>query len=351
MNNQLLDTYGVNHKLTFGSNGFVYLVDTMGNDEAICQAARISYGAGTKGVSSDTELIRYLVRNHHTTPLEMCEIKLHLRLPMDTWRQMVRHRTASINEYSTRYSVAIDAMAKTKPELWRLQSKSSKQGSSGYLRNWPSTQDLIANCTAAGISYDQRQPITEALFDAEDNNPNVGEYLSAREQELHDLTIQVYQERLALGVAREQARKDLPLSTYTEVYWKIDLHNLLHFLWLREDPHAQQEIREIANHMATIVEAWCPIAYKAFVDFKQEAVQLSAGEQTALTAIISAGLHHRQLDSLRDFIRDLFSNQPDSTQARVSLLERSGLTSKTERIGFAEKLKHLLSIIEDEDEG
>src|SRR5262245_57741941 len=182
-------------------DGFVRLIDYMGSDESIVQAARVSYGKGTKKVHEDRGLIRYLLRHRHTTPFEMCEIKLHVRVPMDCWRQWIRHRTASVNEYSTRYSIAIDAAQQTPPDDWRLQSSGNRQGSAGTL-------------------------------DAEK-----GAALTAREGELLRLTRAHYEERLAAGVAREQARKDLPLSTYTEAYWKIDLHNLLHFLALRMDAH------------------------------------------------------------------------------------------------------------------
>ena len=175
-------------------DGFVRVVDYLGNDAAIVQAARVSYGEGTRRVSDDRGLIRYLMRHRHTTPFEMCELKLHVRVPMDAWRQWIRHRTASVNEISTRYSIAIDAAQATSPGEWRTQASGNRQGS--------------------GESLDR----------------SVGERLSDAEAELQRQARKVYQERLDAGVAREQARKDLPLSTYTEAYWKIDLHNLLHFL-------------------------------------------------------------------------------------------------------------------------
>src|SRR6185369_10038159 len=189
-------------------DGFVRVVDYMGADESIVQAARVSYGAGTKRIHEDRGLIRYLLRHRHTTPFEMCEIKFHVRVPMDCWRQWIRHRTANVNEYSTRYSVAIDASQRTEAGDWRLQSTDSKQGSAGKL-----------------------------------DNERGGQFTKA-EKELQDHARKVYDERLAAGIAREQARKDLPLSTYTEAYWKVDLHNLLHFLRLRMDMHAQEEIRD-----------------------------------------------------------------------------------------------------------
>ena len=228
-------------------DGFVRVVDYLGTDVSIVQAARVSYGAGTKAVSEDRSLIRYLMRHRHTTPFEMCEIKLHVRVPMDTWRQWVRHRTASINEYSTRYSVAIDRAQRTDVEDWRLQSNSNRQGSGG------------------GIA------------------PATGEMLTRRESEFQTLAREVYDERLKVGVAREQARKDLPLSTYTEAYWKIDLHNLFHFLSLRMDTHAQVEIRAYAQTIGSeIVARWTPIAWQAFLEYRVNAVSLSQTEAEML---------------------------------------------------------------------
>jgi thymidylate synthase (FAD) len=221
-------------------DGFVRAVDAMGSDAAIVQAARISYGAGTKQVHEDRGLIRYLMRHRHTTPFEMCEIKFHVRVPMDCWRQWIRHRTANVNEYSTRYSEAIDAAQKTPAGEWRNQSTANRQGSGAYV------------------------------------DATVGERLSAREQELQALSREVYEERISVGVAREQARKDLPLSTYTEAYWKIDLHNLLHFLSLRMDAHAQHEIRAYANVIGNeIVAKWCPITWEAFLDYRMDGTSLS----------------------------------------------------------------------------
>lgn len=239
-------------KFTVLNDGFVRVVDYMGGDESIVQAARVSYGKGTKKVSEDRGLIRYLLRNHHTTPFEMCEIKFHVRVPMDAWRQWIRHRTANVNEYSTRYSIAIDASQKTNPDEWRLQAKDNKQGSAGF-------------------------------FDTE-----MGSKLSKREEELQNFAREIYQERLGFGVAREQARKDLPLSTYTEAYWKIDLHNLLHFLYLRMDSHAQFEIRSYANVIGNeIVNRWCPFAWEAFKDYTINAKSYSALEMEVLMKIIN----------------------------------------------------------------
>ena len=233
-------------------DGFVRVVDYMGSDESIVQAARVSYGKGTKKVSEDRGLIRYLLRHDHTTPFEMAEIKFHLRVPMDCWRQWIRHRTANINEYSTRYSLAIDASQKTAPGEWRQQSKDNKQGSEGFLEIGLGTQ------------------------------------LTQQEQELQDFSRRVYNERVEKGIAREQARKDLPLSTYTEAYWKIDLHNLLHFLLLRMHHHAQFEIRSYANVIGhEIVRRWCPVVWEAFIDYRLGGSKLTRLEIDVIRAIQS----------------------------------------------------------------
>lgn len=221
-------------------DGFVCLVDVMGSDAAVVQAARVSYGEGTKRVSDDRTLIRYLMRHRHTTPFEMAELKFLVRVPMDIWRQWIRHRTASVNEYSTRYSVAIDAAHRTAAAEWRMQSQGNRQGSEGFLP------------------------------------PDLGAELSEEEKEVQDRLREVYQRRLSLGVAREQARKDLPLSTYTEAYWKIDLHNLLHFLELRLDSSAQLEIRQYARVLGEeIVAPLFPMTWEAFQDYRLRSLLLT----------------------------------------------------------------------------
>lgn len=233
-------------------DGFVRVVDYMGSDESIVQAARVSYGNGTKKLSEDRGLIRYLLRHMHTTPFEMCEIKLHVRVPMDCWRQWIRHRTANVNEYSTRYSLAIDSAQKTKKNEWRKQSTTNKQGSNDFL-------DEI-----------------------------IGSNLSEKEEKLHQIIREIYEERIGNDVAREQARKDLPLSTYTEAYWKVDLHNLLHFLTLRMDSHAQYEIRSYANVIGNeIVSQWCPLAWEAFKNYRLNSFSLSQIEIIVLNHFIN----------------------------------------------------------------
>jgi len=239
-------------KIPVLDDGFIRVIDYMGSDESIVQAARVSYGKGTKKISEDRGLIRYLLRNRHTTPFEMCELKIHVRVPMDTWRQWIRHRTASVNEYSTRYSLAIDSSQKTGPKEWRFQALNNKQGSEGFI------------------------------------DETIGIKISDRENELQQFSREIYRERLQLGVAREQARKDLLLSTYTEAYWKVDLHNLLHFLALRMDPHAQFEIRSYASVIGNeIVGKWCPITWEAFKDYRMNNLELSGLEVRLIKEIIA----------------------------------------------------------------
>lgn len=232
-------------------DGEVMLVDYMGSDQAVVQAARVSYGEGTKTISEDRGLIRYLMRHRHTTPFEMCEVKLRVRVPMDCWRQWIRHRMASVNEYSTRYSLAIDSAQKTAPDAWRAQSGVNKQGSGEFL------------------------PV------------EAGEGLTWDEKDVQAYARNVYESRIAAGVSREQARKDLPLSTYTEAYWKIDLHNLLHFLALRMDGHAQSEIREYATLIGErIVAHLFPLTWEAFLDYRLGAVTLSRMEYELIRKMV-----------------------------------------------------------------
>ena len=273
-------------------DGFVRLIDYMGTDDSIVQAARVSYGKGTKSVSDDRGLIRYLMRHRHTTPFEMCEVKLHVRVPMDLWRQWIRHRTANVNELSTRYSIAIDQARTTQPDEWRLQSDVNRQGSEG------------------GVDVE------------------TGARLSQRESEAQVYLKEVYEERLELGVAREQARKDLPLSTYTEAYWKIDLHNLLHFLALRMDDKAQMEIRDYANAIGEkIVSKWVPMAWEAFMDYRYGSITLSQDEIGVLLLINSG--QKDDADSL--LLKTGFTIQDDAGVKPT--LEGRELAAKLERLG------------------
>jgi thymidylate synthase ThyX len=241
----------------------------------------------SKAYEDDRGLIRRLMRDGHTSPFEMCELVFLVQTPMDCWRQWVRHRTASINEYSTRYTEALDFFQVTNPTEWRVQATDNKQGSSGYLETWPenwtinTNRDIIhipgkpAKCYGAG-----RAPMPKT----------VGEYLSAEEANFHAHASDLYKERLALGIAKEQARKDLPLSTYTRAYWKCDLHNIFNFLRLRMDSHAQLEIRSFANCMFEIVQQVCPVACEAFEDYVLHAKRFSRMEMEVLRSFLRS--HH-----------------------------------------------------------
>lgn len=278
------------------NDGFVCLVDCMGDDSAVVQAARVSYGEGTKRVSDDRTLIRYLLRHRHTTPFEMVEIKFLVRVPMDCWRQWIRHRTASVNEYSTRYSVAIDSMQATPPEEWRTQAESNRQGSGA-----PLPADL-------------------------------GRQLTEDEHHFQLAARQVYQKRLEAGVAREQARKDLPLSTYTEAYWKIDLHNLLHFLALRMDSHAQQEIRDYATAIGEqIVRPLFPLVWEAFADYRLGGMSLSRIEVAVLQRLATRPRPESQA-SWRE--EDFLAVQDESWRGLHRSRERDECRAKLQALGL-----------------
>jgi thymidylate synthase (FAD) len=278
-------------------DGFVCLVDVMGDDGSVVQAARVSYGEGTKRVSDDRTLIRYLMRHRHTTPFEMAEIKLLVRVPMDCWRQWIRHRTASVNEYSTRYSIAIDSAQATLPDQWRSQAQSNRQGSG----------DLLP--------------------------AELGQQLSDAERQLQDDCRRVYQERLERGVAREQARKDLPLATYTEAYWKVDLHNLLNFLVLRLDAHAQQEIRDYATAIGEqIVAPLFPLVWEAFVDYRRQSMELTRLDMGVIERLLATA---QAKGSPPPFDREAFlAAQDESWKALTRSRERDECVTKLLRLGL-----------------
>lgn len=236
-------------------HGFIRLIDYMGDEGAVVQAARVSYGAGTKSKSDDRGLIRYLMRHWHTTPFEMCEIKLHVKLPVFVARQWIRHRTASVNEYSARYSILKSEFHLPEAEDLARQSKTNKQGREG------------------GYDKDEVKVIRRGM---------------ARAYEQANLTYTDLLDENDLDLARETAREVLPLSTYTEWYWKINLHNLLHFLRLRADPHAQKEIRVYADVICRIVETWLPSVWEAFVDYRLEAHTFSRQEMDILRDLIAS---------------------------------------------------------------
>lgn len=239
-------------------HGFVRLIDYMGSDEAIVQAARVSYGKGTKQVTQDRDLIRYLMRHQHTSPFEMVEFKFHCKLPIFVARQWIRHRTASINEYSLRYSEAVNQFYIPEPEVIRLQSKINKQGRSSEM-----------------VPTELQQEVLSIL---KKHTQKAWEDYEALEQ---------------ADLARELARIHLPVSLYTEWYWKLNLHNLLHFLKLRLDPSAQYEIRVYAETIAEIVKTAVPLTWEAFEDYslyaetfsRQEVEMLKQALDTLQTAV------------------------------------------------------------------
>ena len=233
-------------------HGFLRVVDYMGDDDAIVQAARVSYGRGTRRVSEDAGLIRYLMRHRHSTPFEMCEIKLHVKLPIFVARQWIRHRMANVNEYSARYSVMDREFYIPAPEHLAAQSAANRQGRGAVLQGEEAGEVLALLRDDAGRNYDH---YAQMLNEAAD-----GTALDAGRQ----------------GLARELARMNLTLNTYTQWYWKTDLHNLLNFCALRADPHAQYEIRVYADAILEMVRAWVPAAYTAFCDYRLGAVTLSA---------------------------------------------------------------------------
>ncbi len=233
-------------------HGFIRVIDYMGDDGAVVQAARVSYGRGTRAVSEDRGLIRYLLRHRHTTPFEMCEIKYHVKLPIFVARQWIRHRTANVNEYSARYSILDNEFYIPAPENLAAQSAANRQGR-GEVLTAPGAErvlELLRDDAATVYAHYQ-----EMLNEDDEGKP-------------------IDPERD--GLARELARMDLTLNVYTQWYWKIDLHNLLHFLGLRADAHAQYEIRAYADAMLDTVERWVPLSYEAFMDYRMGAVQLSA---------------------------------------------------------------------------
>ena len=234
-------------------HGFVRVVDYMGNDSSVVQAARVSYGSGTKKVNADKGLINYLMSHRHTTPFEMCEIKFHIKLPIFIARQWIRHRTASVNEYSARYSIMEDEFYIPNAEVLSPQSKINHQGRD----------------EAKPLSKEQQKRVLELL--KKDSQNCYDHYLEMINQNKNGNVIDENKD----GLARELARMNLPINCYTQWYWKIDLHNLLNFLYLRADSHAQYEIREYANIMLDIAKKWVPHCTEAFVKHRQSGKELS----------------------------------------------------------------------------
>ena len=242
--------------------GFVRVVDYLGDDGAIVQAARVSYGKGTRTVSSDRGLIRYLMRHRHTTPFEMCEIKLHVKLPIFVARQWIRHRTANVNEYSARYSILDHEFYLPEPAHLAPQSAANRQGREGEI---PDAEKQQMRDGIADLS-DRAYRLYETML----NETHAGEVVDDRRS----------------GLARELARMVLPTNYYTQWYWKVDLHNLFHFLSLRADDHAQYEIRAYADAICDVVEKWVPMAWGAFADYRLGGVSFSGPALGALRGLL-----------------------------------------------------------------
>lgn len=261
-------------------HGFVRVIDYMGDDAAICQAARVSYGKGTKSVQNDEGLIRYLMRHWHSTPFEMCELKLHVKLPVFVARQWIRHRTANVNEYSARYSIMDREFYIPAPEQMAAQSVVNNQGRGEALQGEEAARVLEILKTDSMRAYDHYE-----------------EMIGQDGQQ---------------GLARELARMNLPTNIYTQWYWKVDLHNLFHFLRLRADAHAQYEIRVYADAICNIVADWVPFAYKAFEDYRLGSVTMSAQMVDCMRRMLkgeavtqeSSGMSAREWREFQDVIEN-----------------------------------------------
>jgi thymidylate synthase (FAD) len=259
-------------------HGFVRVVDYMGDDAAVVQAARVSYGRGTKKVSEDRGLINYLMRHRHTTPFEMCEIKYHVKLPIFVARQWIRHRTANVNEYSARYSILDNEFYVPRPENLAAQSQQNRQGRAAVLAGKEAEHVFGLLKKDAELVYEHYMEML--------NEDEVGAPLDPERS----------------GLARELARMNLSLNFYTQWYWKTNLHNLMHFLSLRADAHAQYEIRAYAEVMIDTLRRWCPICHDAFMEYRMGGVNLSKSGAAAVRRMIagekldqkSSGLNPRE---------------------------------------------------------
>ena len=243
-------------------HGFIRVIDYMGDDSSIVQSARVSYGKGTKKISNDKGLIKYLMRHRHSTPFEMCEIKFHIKLPIFIARQWIRHRTANVNEYSARYSILDKEFYIPSAENLAAQSVINNQGRGDAL-----TDDEASNVIQI-LKKDAEQ--TYSNYETLLNESSEGNIIDESKS----------------GIARELARMNLTLNTYTQWYWKIDLNNLLHFLALRADDHAQYEIRVYADAMLDIVKKWVPLTYEAFEDYRIGGTELSAKEVNLMRKLL-----------------------------------------------------------------
>jgi len=265
-------------------HGFVRVVDYMGDDTSIVQAARVSYGKGTKKVSTDSGLIKYLMRHWHSTPFEMCEIKYHVKLPIFIARQWIRHRTANVNEYSARYSILDKEFYLPAPEYLAAQSQNNRQGRGDVLEGEQAKKVLELLKGDAEQTYNNYETMLNERYDGSVINED------------------------GIGLARELARMNLTLNTYTQWYWKTDLLNLMNFLRLRADSHAQYEIRAYADVMLDTVKKWVPITYEAFIDYRVGGTEVSAKGKTVIQKLINgekvsmeqSGLSKREWNELME---------------------------------------------------
>ena len=281
-------------------HGFVRLIDVMGTDDSVVQAARVSYGDGTKTVNTDRNLIRYLMRHEHTTPFEMCEVKFHIKLPIFVMRQLIRHRTASVNEYSGRYSVMSNEFYT--PETFSKQSTLNKQGRADAL-------DSIKGKLRWGF------------------------------EKIHNQAYETYEELLEDDLARELARAILPVSNYTEAYWKCNMKNFMHMIKLRSDSHAQWEIQEYANAMYDLVKPKFPIICEAFEDYHQNGLKLSSQEAKLVKFIFGDFM-----DEWNEYICDRYSQKdvlPESVKEAEGLLCKKFNLGKRELQEFKTKFEHI----------
>jgi thymidylate synthase (FAD) len=297
------------------NHGFVGLIDTMGSDADIVSAARVSYGSGTKTINQDRGLIRYLLRHRHTSPIEMCEVKLHLKMPIFVMRQWVRHRTASLNEESARYSVISDEMYLPEPDLIQPQSKDNKQGRAGEL----SDKDKLGVRWFIDAGSNHSYSTYEALLKGHDD------YESDRER--RDALYDPYEEDDGLlseeypGIARELARVVLPLATYTELYWKQDLHNMLHLLKLRRDAHAQREIRDYADAVFDLIKPHFPLVIEAWEDYVWNGVHMSRMDAELMKDILASQITASPSTKIDALILGAGSEQKFCEQRGYSLRE------------------------------
>ena len=265
-------------------HGFVRVVDYMGDDSSIVQSARVSYGKGTKKVSTDEGLIKYLMRHWHSTPFEMCEIKYHVKLPIFIARQWIRHRTANVNEYSARYSILDKEFYLPSPEHLAAQSQSNRQGRGDILEGEKAKKVLDLLKGDAEQTYNNYETMLNERYDGSKIDEN------------------------SVGLARELARMNLTLNTYTQWYWKTDLLNLMNFLRLRADHHAQYEIRAYADAMLDTVKKWVPITYEAFMDYRVGGTEVSSKGKHIIKKLINgkkvsiedSGLSKREWNELME---------------------------------------------------